>query len=186
MTKKLNNLWKIFFSTNTQKVLSFLARRPNQSLMASEIMKATEISKAGVNIALRELLKVGFVGRNIKGRTHLYQINYHNPLVKQFKVVENIIELYPLIKKLNRVAWQIKQVILFGSTARGEDYQDSDIDLFILTHNKEEVRKIMLSTNLKSVKPIIKTPAEFAALEKKDPTFYHEVTRGITLWEKHE
>jgi hypothetical protein len=53
MNKKLDNVRKIFFNTNKQKVLKFLTQNPNQSLMTSEVIKSTKISKAGANIALR-------------------------------------------------------------------------------------------------------------------------------------
>ncbi len=86
--------------------------------MASEIIKNTKISKAGANIVLRELVKAGLVKRSVKGRTHLYQINFYDPLVKQFKVTETIVELYSLIKKLKDFS---QQIILFGSTSRGEN-----------------------------------------------------------------
>lgn len=184
MNKKLNDMWEIFFNTNKQKVLKFLAKNPSQSLMASEIMKSTKISKAGANIALRELVKAGLIKRSVKGKTHLYQVDFHDPLVKQFKVIGSIIEFYPLVKKLEKIS---QQIILFGSTARGENLEDSDIDLFILTRAEEDVRKTIKKFNHhKKIKAIVKNPSNFAKLEKEDATFYQEIQRGIILWEQYE
>ena len=184
MNKKLNNMWEIFFNTNKQKALRFLAQNPSRSLMASEIIKNTKISKAGANIALRELVKAGLVKRIIKGKTHLYQVDFHDPLVKQFKVIGSIIEFYPLIKKLQKVS---QQIILFGSTSRGENLEDSDIDLFVLTRAEEEVRKVIKKSNRHNkIKAIVKNPSIFAKLEREDPTFYQEIERGIILFEQYE
>lgn len=183
MNKKLNNLWEIFFNTNKQKALKFLAQNPSQFLMASEIIKNTKISKAGANIALRELVKAGLVKRSIKGKTHLYQVDFHDPLVKQFKVIGSIVELYPLIKKLQKIS---QQIILFGSISRGENLEDSDIDLFILTRAEEEVGKAITKFNRHNkIKAILKNTSSFAKLEREDPTFYQEIQRGITLWEQY-
>ncbi|MCD6318751.1 nucleotidyltransferase domain-containing protein [Candidatus Aerophobetes bacterium] len=184
MNKKLDNIDELFFDTNKQKVLKFLAQNPSQSLMTSEIIKNANISKAGANIALRELVKVGLIKRSIKGKTHLYQVDFHNPLVKQFKVIETVVELYPLIKKLNGLS---QQIILFGSASRGENLEDSDIDLFILTRSEEETRKLIKKFNQhKKIKAVLKNPSSFAKLEREDPTFYQEIQRGIILWERYE
>ena len=184
MNKKLNDMREIFFNTNKQKILKFLAQNPIQSLMTSEIIKSTKISKAGANIALRELVKTDLVKRSIKGKTHLYQVDFHDPLVKQFKVMGSIVELYPLIKKLENLS---QQIIIFGSASRGENLEDSDIDLFILTRVEEEVRKVIKKYNYHNkIKAIVKNSSSFAKLEREDPTFYQEIQRGLILWEQYE
>ena len=184
MNKKLNDMRKIFFNTNKQKILKFLAQNPIQSLMTSEIIKSTKISKAGANIVLRELVKTDLVKRSIKGKTHLYQVDFHDPLVKQFKVMGSIVELYPLIKKLENLS---QQIIIFGSASRGENLEDSDIDLFILTRVEEEVRKVIKKYNYHNkIKAIVKNSSSFAKLEREDPTFYQEIQRGLILWEQYE
>lgn len=182
MNKNFNNIQEILFNTNKQKALRVLAQNPTQYLMASEIIRSTKISKAGASIALRELFNAGLLERSIKGKTHLYQVYSQDPLVKQFKVTATIVELYPLIKKLQKIS---QQIILFGSTSRGENLEDSDIDLFILTRTEQEVRKTIKNFKSQSkIKAILKNSSSFAKLEKEDPTFYQEIQRGIVLWEQ--
>ena len=184
MNKNLHNIETVFFNTNKQKVLKTLAQNPFQHLMASEIIQSAKMSKAGAHIALRELFQAGLVERSIKGKTHLYQVDSHNPLVKQFKVTATITELYPLIKSLQDLS---QQIILFGSTSRGENLEDSDIDLFILTRAQEEVRKLIKKFSCHTkIKPILKNSSSYAKLEKGDPTFYQEIQRGIILFEQYE
>jgi hypothetical protein len=183
MNKILDDLKKTFFSTNKQKVLKFLASQPNQTLMTSEIAKATKLSRAGVNFALRDLVKTGLVQRLVKGKTHLFQVDFHHPLIGQFKVLEALSSLFPLIKELEAFS---QQIILFGSTARGENIEGSDIDLFILTRNEGAARGVIKNFGHLKIKPILKNPSSFAKLEKEDPTFYREIERGIILWEEHD
>jgi len=184
MNKKLNDMREIFFNTNKQKILKFLTQNPSQSLMTSEIIKSTKISKAGANIVLRELVKTDLVKRSIKGKTHLYQVDFHDPLVKQFKVMGSVVELYPLIKKIENLS---QQIILFGSASRGENLEDSDIDLFILTRAEKEVRKVIKKYNYHNkIKAIVKNSSSFAKLEREDSTFYQEIQRGLILWEQYE
>lgn len=178
--KKLTNL---FISTAEQKILNFLAQNSGKSFFDKEVAQKTRLSRGATNKALRDLAKSGLFIKEKKGRMNFYQANINNPLVKEFKVLRNVIQLFPLVKKLKRVS---EKIILFGSASRGENYKDSDIDLFVLTHNKEEVKKIIRKSKRKLLQLIIKNPTEFVALEKRDPIFYQETTRGITLWEKYE
>jgi len=86
-----------------------------------------------------------------------------------------------LIKKLKAKSLGI---ILFGSASRGEQTIDSDIDLFVLTNHKGEVRKILHSASNKlSIKAVIKTANEWSELEVKEPEFYKEVQKGIKLYQ---
>ena len=173
----------IFFNTNNQKVLEFLVENNKEPKAASEIQSAMKISKGGLNLTLRFLVKTGLLERITRGKTYLYQARVEHPVVKQFKVLSTTIKLYPLVKK---IAPHIQKIILFGSTSRGENLPDSDIDLLIITHEQEELTKILGSFKNLPLKPIMKTPLGFGDLKKKDPTFYLEVIRGIILFEKNE
>jgi len=173
----------VFFKTNTQKVLNFLAKHPTKFLLASEIRKKLKLSRAGIHSALQELLKKGLVQRKQKGKAYVYQIKSEVTALKQVKVLDSIIKLQSLVKKLSPL---VDKVILFGSCARGEDTEDSDIDLLIITHDKGGVKEKLKQFTKFRLKPIIKTPVEFANLEKKDPSFYLEVVRGIILFEKSD
>ena len=85
----------------------------------------------------------------------------------------------PFVDKIKR---NCKEIILFGSAARGEQTADSDIDLFILTHDPECVKKEFAECKQKMLfSPIIKTPNQWSELEIKEPEFYNEVKRGTKL-----
>lgn len=176
-------LTDFFINTTEQKILSFLAQNLGKSFFDKEVAQKTKISRGATNKALRDLAKSELIVREKKGRMNFYQVNMANPVVKEFKVLRNVIQLYPLLKKIEGVS---EKIILFGSASRGENYKDSDIDLFVLTHSKEELEKIIKKLKLKPFQLIIKTPTEFITLERKDSAFYQEIMKGITLWEKYE
>jgi len=187
MTNKLDNLIKqIFISSGEQKVLSYLLNQDSWQT-AKEIQKKTALSKAAVNFAMNKLFKLNLIEKDQKGKTYLYRINSSYPLlsiVKQYKVLNNLITCLLLVKRLKDVS---QRIILFGSSARGEDLQESDIDLLVLTHNAEEVKDLAKSISLKrKVQIIVKTPVAFTELKEKDPVFFREIELGIVLWEKEE
>lgn len=168
---------QIFTSTINQKILKFLAGNPEKIYFDSEIAQKIGISAGACNQALRDLFSNNLVTKETKGRMNFYQINSDNSLTKQFKVFLIVSKLNPIIEKIKKYS---QKIILFGSSSRGENTSISDIDLFILSRQKEEVEK---NINNKKIKTIIKTPTEFSNLEKNDPVFFGEIERGIKIWE---
>jgi len=172
---------EILFKTNPQKVIEYLIQKPGKEFLSKEIQLATKMSKAGANFALNDLVKTNLVNRQQKGKTYLYTINDENPVVKQLKILRTIMNLIPLIKKLKQKS---SKIILYGSSSRGEDTEDSDIDLFIVTNLIEDIEKIVQrNKHYKKVQPIIRKPLKYIEMEKTDPTFYQEIEKGIVLWE---
>ncbi|MBE3109102.1 MAG: nucleotidyltransferase domain-containing protein [Acidobacteria bacterium] len=140
------------------------------------------MSRAGVYLALQELVARGLADRKERGRFHLYSVDHAHPLVKQFKVLINTVLLEPLLSRLRPSS--IK-VILFGSASRGEDSSSSDIDIFVLTRDTEIIRELITSFSCRrTIQPVIVVPAQCAAFREKEKVFYGEIDRGIVLWEE--
>jgi len=175
---------KLLLATNTQKILNFLIQHAGRQFLASEIQKATKISKGGINLSLRELARDKLVKREKRGRIFFYSVDPAQSVIKQLKVLKNIEFLNPLVNKIKKLS---KKVILFGSCARGEDTPESDIDLFVLTNGAEEVEEVVKKHKFsRGLQLIVRTPVIFAEMEEKEPVFFEEVSRGITLWESKE
>ncbi len=88
------------------------------------------------------------------------------------KIYEQLRELAGLLKSKHRV----KRIYLYGSFARGNFNQGSDIDLIVVGEFEgkmpERIRKILDMTSL-PVEPLVYTEAEFE--EMKDKAFLQEV-----------
>jgi predicted nucleotidyltransferase len=161
-----------------------LIQCPGEQFIAKEIQEKVKVSKGGLNQSLRKLAKEGFVNREKKGKIYLYSLNYNNAIVKQFKILKNVELLFPLVSKLKIFA---EKIILFGSSARGEDTAESDIDLFVLTKNYIEIDNVLKKDKLRrKLQTIIRTSVEYSGMEQKEQVFYEEIKRGITLWENKE
>ncbi len=175
-------LKNLLFSTNCQKILSFLIEHPDKELFDRQISKLTGISRAGTNFSLRDLAKEGLILRQRHGRMYFYKTQPDNVLIKYLKIVQSIVFLYPLIKKLKSLSLRI---ILYGSASKGENTAESDIDIFVLTRNPEEIKKIIFKSKLrKKIQYIVNTPNDFVKLKTKNKIFYEEIENGIILWER--
>jgi predicted nucleotidyltransferase len=174
----------IFSSTNTLRILSFMMENPGKEFLGSEIQKATRLSRAGIYIALRELIKLRLVRNIKKGKFLIYAVVYDDPVVKQFKVLKNVQALTPMIGKLKPVS---DRVVLYGSSSRGEDDHSSDIDLFVLSKDPESVQRIVAGFKTKrAIQAVIKSPSELPEFKEKENVYFQEVDRGIIMWEAKE
>lgn len=172
----------LFIKTAHQKMLSFLSFYAGKSFHERELMRKTGIGTGSVNRVLNDLFKVGILRRERRGKMYFYSLDEKEPSVKQFKVLSMILDLNPLIRKLNPLT---KTVILYGSAAQGTDDYESDTDLLIVTLHEERVRELVDNFKFpREIKVTFKTPSGWLELESKDPTFYNEVSCGIVLWEK--
>jgi len=161
-----------------------LAEFPEKEFSGSELQKATGISRGGVYLALNELKKHNFVFALKRGKFLFYSLSCDNPVVKQFKVLKNILLLNPLVTKLKSSS---RRIILFGSYSRGENDSASDIDLFILSQDPQATKNMVSSFRIKPrLQAVIKTAVELVSFKEKEQVFMQEVERGIILWEKKE
>lgn len=171
-----------FFFTNYNKILAYLADHPSGEYTEREIKEATGVSRAGVNFALKELAEDGLIIAQKRGRMSFYSANLDNPLIRQIKVLINLMKIEPLILALKETS---DKIILFGSSAAGTNIEESDIDLFVLTNDpREALAKVQGFELAEKIQLVAKKPIDYITLKKKDPLFYEEVSHGLTLWEK--
>ena len=173
----------VTFSTSTsQTILAFLCRNPQQSFYSGEIAQKTALSNGGTNQSLHELARQGVLKTEKKGRMIFYSVDIKSPLIRQYKVLQNIASLEDIVKKIKPLA---ERVVLFGSCARGEDTQESDIDLLVISRDKGLIRPLVPETKAKrKIQLLVKTQQEYIHLENKEPVFLKEVGQGVVLWQK--
>jgi len=180
-----------FSSTNQLKVLSFLAKFSDQEFHEREIARRTGISYGSANRVLNELLANGILARRQAGKMLFYSFNSEDPIAKTFKIFVSVSMLRPLVKNLREFTTEI---VLYGSCARGEDTSASDMDLFVISENKENALGTIESYRFRKgfenirIQPVILSPHELLKSEKTDKEFLSLVREGIVLWDemKHE
>jgi len=169
-------------TSTCQAILAFLCRNPQASYYSGEIADKNSLSKGGTNQTLRELAKRGVVKTRKKGRMVFYSVDIQSPFIRQFKVLQTISILESINNKIKPLA---ERIVLFGSCAKGEDTEDSDIDLLVVSREKDRVRQLIPETKAKrKIQLLVKSPQEYIQLEIKEPVFFKELEQGIVLWQK--
>jgi len=98
---------------------------------------------------------------------------------------------------IREIAWEIKakyrpqKIILFGSYARGDADEDSDVDLLIIKETRKPFRKrwaeiCQMVSELRrgmGFSPFVVTPSELKKrLSMKDPFFEGILKEGVVLY----
>jgi len=180
----MNNLTdkKYLYHRTPLRILSFISSRPGVIFSADEIAKATKVSKGATNQTLRLLLELDILSRDKKGNLFLYKLNSGNIVLRYFKIFENLLALQKLVGEIQKYCYQI---ILFGSRSDGSNAEKSDVDLFVKTEYKNQVRGIINKYESSDIKYqiVMLRPLEFISSKKEDGVFYEQVKKGIVLWE---
>jgi len=163
------------------QILTFLARNPDKQFYIREIAKNMDKSVGGTHKTLKSLKEMDFIREHKSGKNIYYQINQMNPSIKNFKIFMTINELTPLVNKLKDVS---EKIILFGSCANGEDTNESDVDLLVLTNEKEKVNKKIINMKFnRKIQAVVVNTSDLMKIKEKDKGFYQEINKGIILWD---
>ncbi|MFH1592578.1 MAG: nucleotidyltransferase domain-containing protein [Candidatus Woesearchaeota archaeon] len=153
------------------KILELFYRNPNYQFTVREIAKETKVAKSTVQAYLKQLKKENLVSKENKAVPSEYfklkKMNYYTEKIFEVGLIDF------LKKKLNPSC-----IILFGSIRKGESMRDSDIDLFIESHNKSE---ISLSKFEKKLKHSIQLFTE-TNIKKLHSRLFNNVLNGIKLY----
>jgi len=180
-------LSKYLIATNAQRVLRFLLMHSGGLCYEREIARRAKISYGSANYILNQLYKKSILQRKTEGRMCYYSIDASNPYIKAFKILNNLLLVEPLIENLKPHA---RKVVLYGSWVSGTDSEESDIDLFIVTTDKDRVKAIIdkysypNETAQKKIQAVIYTPTDLLMKNKREKVFMNQIEQGKLLWEK--
>ena len=173
--------------TINQKVLNFLAKFSDKEFYERQIARKIGISYGSANRALNDLYSTGAISRRQEGKMYFYSVDFSNAAITELKKLTNIMLIEPLVEELKDIT---SRIVLYGSCSQGNDTSRSDLDLFIVSNDKERVMQVVDNFSFPQgfedihIQPVIKSPVELLEAGAFEQTFLAEVEQGIILWEK--
>lgn len=137
--------------TGRDKILEIFQKKPKERYL-SEIAKEAKISVERAHTYLKEMSDSGYLLKEKRGNMVFYKLNFDNELLinelgfielkkKQNFIEKNIIIgklMNKLVKVLKEKVDELRVIFLFGSVARGEHSEKSDIDVLVVVSKKNE------------------------------------------------
>jgi predicted nucleotidyltransferase len=169
------------FRRSSLILIAALGRNYPNKFHVRELARITGYDASMVSKNLKELEEANLVTHEEVGNLVLYQADIKSVLLRQLKICLTLLDLTDLLRNLDPFT---TGCILYGSCARGEDTDESDIDLFIETLDKEDVSRILGEAQQKiarNLSPIIQIPDETYRLKSENTTLFNNIQRGIVL-----
>ncbi len=181
MIKKTKNRMEIIDIIATGgciQILEPFLYQPGVEMYQSELIKKTGVPLNRALKLLKQLVDHGILQGTEKAGCMFYRASFENPVLKQLKLLNIVSKLFDLTRDFSD---KNIEVYLFGSAAKGEDTENSDIDLLIIADtDKTVVNKLLdrLMTGLpREVSPVVYSSLEYANLYNKDKAFYESIER---------
>jgi len=115
---------------------------PTKEHYLMDISRKIKLAHTSIKKNLDKLIKLGLITESIEKRGKrdfpLYKSNRDSKLFKKYKIIYNISSILEsnLIEFIEEKLMP-KSIVLFGSYQRGEDTENSDVDLFIQCKKQE-------------------------------------------------
>ncbi len=170
------NMTNLFSTRQRVKILEKVIYQTGH-LSVSVLARELNISKGLVSKYFSILVKEGI----LKERKNKPFIS-DNYKVKAIRLLFNLSRFQPNI--FNRFKF-IKAAGLYGSYVKGENTEESDIDLWIKIEvaKEEELAKLsrQLNTKFRDLRVLFLTDEKIEKIKEADPPFYHSLSFGSII-----
>ena len=151
---------------------------PRKPFFIRELSRKCRLAQTAVRIHLKALLEEGLLIKDKSGMYSPYKAARASPLFKLLKTQNIVMRMHQsgLIELLEKRLYP-GCVILFGSVSRGEDTEESDIDLFVqASQTFLDLRKFEKSLN-RAIN-ILYEPK----IKELSPELLNNIVNGIILY----
>ena len=168
------NISELFSTKERVKLLGFTIYK-TRNLNINKVATELKLSKGLVSKFFDILVK-----EKILKRTKNNFLVQDNLNTKAIKVLLNLTSFNTKIFNKHKF---VKSAGLYGSFVKGENTEESDIDLWILIEKTNEENLAKLTNELKNIRPLYLTKEKLKALKKEDCVFYYSLIFGsITIY----
>ena len=167
------------------KFIEFFLVNPYKEFYLRELAKKLKISPFAIKKYADILVKEGLILEERKANLRYLKANVNNLFYKHLKISYNIRQLLKsgLVDFLKNNLANVISIVLFGSLAKGEDSEESDIDILIIGKEKHLSLNEFERKLDKEIVIHFFSWSEWNEKAKEDHPFYYEViNNGIALY----
>ena len=177
----------VLFGKTRRRVLGLLFGHPEQTYYLRQIVRLTGSAQGAVQQELAKLTRAGLLRRTAQGRTVHFQANRDSPIFPELQtLLLKTAGLVDVIREaLAPLEDRIRAAFVFGSAARGELRNESDVDLFVVGDVSFDAVAHALGPAQerlgRDVNPTVYPPAEFRRTVEDRHHFVPNVLREPRL-----
>jgi predicted nucleotidyltransferase len=167
------------------KCVEFFLINPYKEVYIRELARKLKISPFAAKKYADTLVEEGLILEEKKANLRYLKANINNLFYKHLKISYSLRQLVKsgLIEFLKKNIANISSIVLFGSLAKGEDNEESDIDILIIGKQKHLDLKEFENKLDKEISIHFFSWSEWNDKAKEDHPFYYEILNyGVPLY----
>lgn len=183
MSQKKDKGKILFFRESSFKVAELIFNYPNKTFHIRKLAKETKQSTTAIVSTVRDLNKFKIIKLDRTNLTTNIKADIESDAYIFYKKIFNLyrLERYLIIEILKET-FQAETIVLFGSFAKGEDIEESDIDILVITNQK---KKESIEDSLGVFEKALNRKINLhilPSLENSSKEFKNAVANGIVLY----
>lgn len=177
-------------SKTRQIILKAFVESPDSEYYTRQLAVTHHISAGTIHRELKNLYSLGILKARHVGNIKLFSLNKQNPVYEEIKsIIYKTEGVVKFLKDALPGVGGIKTAFIYGSFAKGDERQDSDVDLFLIGDaiNENGLIRAINSIEKKLFKEINYTrytEREYKKEKKKKNSFILEVIKGKKIFIK--
>jgi len=178
------NMIQTYQKITQLKVLTLFLENPHSSYYLRESARILDMDPMTVKRSLSLLLRDELLVKTEEKNRILYQANMENPAIRHLKISYNLsfLQEKKMVKFIINKMKSVTSIMLFGSFAKGENDESSDIDIVTISLSKDKPTAELAKLLGRDVNLLNFTPAQWSNQSKKNRAFYLDViVDGISL-----
>jgi predicted nucleotidyltransferase len=181
-------LASLLFGHYRRRVLGLLLLHPETSYHVREIARLTDTAAGTLHKELARLAEAGLLVRMRQGNQVRYSANVRCPVFPELaSILRKTSGLADVLREhLAPLADRLPLALVFGSVARGEERQGSDIDLLLIgeTGFAESVKALHPAQEIlgREINPVVYSLLEFQRKLEAGDAFLRQVMAGEKLF----
>lgn len=182
-------LQSLIASKTRQTLLKAFFEAPDTELYTRQLAGKYHISVGTLHRELKKLSSSGILQSRKIGNIKLFSLNKQNPIYEEIKnIISKTEGVIKFIKDAISGIKGIKAAFIYGSFAKGDERQDSDVDIFLIGEVDEDKLIIRISNLEKKLFREVNytryAESEYKNEKKKKNSFILEVIKGEKIFIK--
>ena len=182
---------KNLIGSKTRKIiLKAFVESPDAEYYTRQLASLYHLSAGTLHRELKNLSSSGILKSRKIGNIKLFSINKQNPVYEEIRnIIYKTEGVVKFIKDGIPGVRGIKVAFIYGSFAKGDERQDSDVDIFLIGNTIDEGQLIHVINNIekklfKEINYTHYTENEYKKEKKKNNSFILEVIKGKKIFIK--
>lgn len=183
MIKKLGKNELVELNEAYNKVMNWFFSFPDKEMSLTDLSSELVVSKKTANRVVNQLIKEGFLVKEVLGRIWRISCNKDHPYNFTRKIAHNLIAVYEsgILQEIHKKIENPRAIILFGSYRKGDDNEKSDIDIAVEVLGDQAVRIMPLGVAQIWHRKNVPVNLHIFSRNKIDLNLFANIANGIVL-----